>query len=267
MMKLDHITQQLYHEEHPMDDFPVGIGGNSWYLNIPLAQTRNLFTDADEHGYQVHAFACKCGKERVMISDKNVSTIPYVCSECENNGFLDVSKLDLYGEYLINIDTPAECSIDGDNAFARLFITVPKSVDLARGEKITYEKKKIFEIEKSLVSRSETVYKGWEKISTDALEKVEHELLYYIGEHHFKKTMYDYEFLRMNQRSLPQLRKAISWFLDYPEFKHSEFISWVMDDDLYHNGGVQKTPMNFLEYIRGYRTEKSVKRALYKRYQ
>ena len=264
-MKKDHVTQQLYYEEHPLDDYPVGIGGNSWYLKVPLSTCRNLFLDACN--YQVHAYACKCGKERVFISDNSVSHLSYVCSRCDNNGFLDVAQLDLYGEYSINIDTPAEYAIEGDKAIARVFVSVPKSVDLARGERVIYEKKKIFEIEKSLVTIDETVYSGWEKVSTDALAKVEHNLLYYIGEHHLKESMHDYDTLRIKQRSFPQLRKAILWFLKYPEFKHSEFFLWVMDDDLYYNGGIEKSPIHFLEYIRSYRTEKSIKRTLYKRYQ
>jgi len=263
MIYTDYMGKRRY-QEHPMDDFPVGMGGgNSWYLKVPLSDCHNILGETTD--YQVHAYACKCGTEHTYITDKFAKKATHICLQCGNSGFFNVADIDRYDEYLINIDGPAQCTLEGDDAYARLFVSIPKSVDLAR-DKVLYESKKIFELKISLVGK-ESVYRGWEKINSDIQEEVYKELLYYVGEHYLKEKMHDYEALQMDQRTFPQMRKAISFFLKYSEFKHSELLSWaVIDDDLYHNGGVEKTPLNLLEFLRSHKTQSSIKRALYRRY-
>jgi len=264
MMKTDFWIQE-HNERDLLDDYRVGIGRNSWYLKIPLVGCRSLFLE--DYGYQLHAYACKCGEERVFISDKSISQMRYICSNCKNSGFLDVARLDSYGDFLVNIDISAAYTIEKNDAVAKIFISVPKSVDLARGDSIVYEKKKIFEIKKSLSYIDKTTYSGTKKVSRDVLKTVENELVDYIGEYYLKETLCDYSTLRMQQRSFSEFREVISWFMKYPKLKYSEFFLWVMDDDLYHNGGVEKTPIHFLDYLRNHKTQKSIKKALFKRYQ
>ncbi len=257
-----YLLQEAKCKENPTDDLQVSIGKNSWYLKLSLFACRNLL--AEDYGYRVHSFACKCGSERVFISGKETENMRYRCRECGNSLYLDASNVEQYGKEILRIDPNVVCAIEEKNASIRVYIEVPVNVDLAAGEKICYEKKKIAEITVILNRDIEMRYVGREKVTSDVIRRMESVLWRYIVEHYFH--MHETVYHHVVHMPLTQLREVVSRLLRYPELKHSEFLFWVMDDEFYHNGGTHKQPKVFLSHICNSRVEKSVNRALYERY-
>lgn len=243
------------------DDFPVGLGKNSWFLKKPLSECTNLFQACDTD-MVAYAYICKCGHEIINPPQER----NYRCPECDNIRFYDVSSFNQRNNvFLANVDMEPEFYLDETIATIKLFVNIPKSIDLARN-KVIFKKEKVYEKNISLLDARESV--DTSDISNDVKEYAHHRLLDFIAKNYLKKKLigYDQYFL---DKTYPQLRKGVRFFLEHSDFKHAEFIKWSpMDEDLYHEGGVvgSKTPEKFLEYVRAYRTERSVKRTLYKRY-
>ena len=257
------LLQEVKHKETLIDDLQTGIGKNSWYLKLPLVVCRHLFKE--DYGYTVHAFACACGEERVVIA-KGRSRVRCRCRKCGNAIFFDLSQIEHYDKSVLRVDANAECFVDAKRIGVRAFIVVPVDVELAAGEKIRYAKRVATEITLTTLERKvEIAYRGKEKVADEVLEKMETLLWRFVARHYFREYD-DGSVSYVKHMSPSRIKESLSRLLRYPGLKHGDFLFWVMDDELYHNVGSDKSPEAFLRYIRNDRSEKSLKRALYKRY-
>lgn len=259
MIYTDSYTGEEKYRHDVFDDYQVGLGKNSWYIKKPLHTCINNLFQAVETDMYAHAFICKCGHE--VINPPMIKN--YRCPVCESNGFYGVEDFCRKDNVLLaNVDTDPVFHLDQSTATLRLFVQVPQSIDLSR-DKVIFRKKEVYVLRIELDGGEQS--EDGMQVSADVKEHAHHRLLYFIARHYLKHKLigYDRYFL---DKTYPQLRKGVLFFLKHSMFRHAEFIRWPMDEDLYHEGGFRKTPEVFLEYIRAYRTERSVKRALYQKY-
>lgn len=258
MIYTDPYTGEQEYKYDIFDDYQVGLGKNSWYIKKPLQECHSVFQSIQTDIY-AHAFICKCGHEE--INPPKIKN--YRCPVCDSSGFYNVEDFYCKDDVLLaNVDEDPELHLDQSTASLRLFVKVPQSIDLSR-DKVVFQKEEVFLLRIELDGGKQS--EDGMKVSEDVKEYAHHRLLHFIALHYLQHKLigYDRYFL---DKTYPQLRKGVLFFLKYPEFRHVEFIKWPMDEDLYHEGGLSKRPEVFLEYIRAYRTERSIKRALYRRY-
>ena len=246
------------------NDIQVGFGKNSWYIKKPLTECRNLF-EGEEITYQVQAFLCKCGEQYIYITQKNKKRILHRCSNCNNNHFFDViCYSNKYNDLLVNIDHEAILSMNNTYAYAKLYVNTPIHIDLS-ANKIIFQKQLVYTL-RICLNGGEERHQEKHILTSDVTGNTYNKLLSYIDKHYLSQKLKDYDKLYMHQKTSPQFRKAVTFFLKYHYFYDSSFLLWQMDDDLYHDGGIEKTLEKFLTYIRNNRTEKSIKKTLYSRY-
>lgn len=259
MIYTDPYTGEQRYKQDIFDDYQVGLGENSWYINKSLKECPpNIFQKLQTDMYAI-AFVCSCGHEQINPRIKG----NYQCPKCDNSSFYDVANFECEDNVLLaNVDQEPEFCLDDTKASAKIFVNIPVSIDLVRN-KVIFQKNEVYTLSISLSDASE--YSDGKNISSDVKEYTHHKLLEYIAQHYLKHKLLDYETYFLD-KTYKQLRKGVLFFLKYSGFKHAEFIRWPIDEEMYNNGGVSKTPERFLEYVRAYRTERSIKSALYSRY-
>lgn len=260
MIYTDPYTGEKRYQEDIFDDYQVGLGSNSWYIKKPLKESNCLFKNDNENLY-AHAYICKCG---------HIEINPYVegnyrCSECENVAFFDVLTFDRADHALLaNIDEEAKLELGKSTATIRLFVRLPEKIDLVKNT-VIFDKREVYTLSISLSDGSES--ETGRSVNSDIVQYAHHRLLAYIAKNYLRKRLIDYDKYFLD-KTYPQLRKGVLFFLMYPDLKFAEFLKWPMDRDMYDDGAIKdlKTPEKFIEYVRGYRTEKSIKRVVYRRY-
>jgi hypothetical protein len=247
-----------------LDDIRIGFGKNSWYVILPLSSCRNLF-EKEETGFYVQAFVCKCGHAEIFVINESNKIASYVCPVCENTQFFTLERLtNRYGDLLVNIENDAELSIDQGVASAKVYLDVPKSIDLS-ANRVVFEKRLVYEIQIELHGGAERHIDMY-KVSPDVMQVTHMALLRYIYTHYLRHKLKNSSLLAEKMTTSSQVRKTVKFFLQYPLFENAVFLFWHMDEALYHNITEPKDPENFLAFIRNHRSEKSIKKSLYRRY-
>lgn len=107
--------------------------------------------------YEVDCYICACGKKEIIIKSVMDSKIDYICSDCENDSFLDANEYNnnfiwyenieylLSEEFLLSLEPNVDFNKDNKTLFCDVSFNIPKLIDLG-SEKISFTKKSIFEI-------------------------------------------------------------------------------------------------------------------------
>jgi len=248
-----------------LDDIRIGFGKNSWYVILPLSSCRNLF-EKEDTGFYAQAFVCKCGTTEIFVTNKSNKVASYICPACENNRFFTLERLtNKYGDLLVNIEHDAKLSIEQGIASAKVYLDIPKSIDLS-ANRVVLEKRLVYELQIELhggKERHTDVY----KVSPDVMQTTHMALLNYIYEHYLTHKLKNNILLAEKMVTSSQIRKTVKFFLQYPLFDDAIFLFWRhMDAELYNTVAEPKEAENFLAFIRNHRTEKSIRRSLYNRY-
>ncbi|BAF73250.1 PcfJ domain-containing protein [Sulfurovum sp. NBC37-1] len=237
-----------------------GLTKNSWYLNKPLCECRNLFQKEDR-GYLAHFYHCQCGWSEVIITAQ--SDIPvYACEACDNKEFanryyVDKSDFSLYGKEL---EVTYECKKIENGFRAAAFIDIPEDTDFMR-KKMVFAKYPVVYYTIYLNGKTEQHTKIYLENTNieNTLVTMLHE--YIISQYQgFPKILF---------KSKKEKVEAILFFLSNPKLLNFAFYYWDIDQSLPKLYKPEK-PVNteeMLQYVLNGRKERTVKRALFQKHQ
>lgn len=235
---------------------------NSWYLSKPLSSCKNLFKK-DSHDYQAHFYYCECGKEEVIVSSNEHRPF-YECEACNNQYFINaydaINGESIYLSYE-GVDYTYECEHTKDGFKASACIYVPYDTNFMQ-KRLLFKKQVIHEYEIFLDNG-----KVRESISSDdkGISLKKYLSSYIIDTYSDTRNVFKYV---KNEIDEQKKLDIILFYLGLPKFLEFKFYFWKLDFNL--RGVVDtKKPISIdtmLGYLLNNRKERSLKRALFKKY-
>lgn len=261
----------------------------SWHLNSNINDLRNLFSQIILP-YDVDSYVCSCGHIETIIKDQNSTLDKYVCSSCENENFYDANKylnnyfwydkIDklLNEEYIFSLEPNITYDDKTKILKSIIQINIPNSIDLA-SNKALYKPKTFFEIQidefgnlkeilhvnfdlKSQLTVNEKKY--YDYVSDEELINRNPFLI------NFKKKILKTFIENSNYFNSKILYKTksleeFSFFVENSHLLDTQFYKW-RNIDLLPNDK-ELTIIEALDYVLNYRTEKTLKKLVFKNYE
>ena len=228
----------------------------SWRLTVDLDKQQQLFYEKLSTNYAVDAFICSCGHTEFAIGDKEQS-ISYCCSECENEHFYDVALAwqnyhRFVSEHDLNFSFEYRVVKKENGIGIGYALSLPKSIDLMRNS-VNFIYKDIYTV---FIHDSGEMTKSYEiEIDTDILQEMEQRLVQHIEKIHY----FDIEFDKTKKITLSK----IIFFLKHPYLKSTDYYYWKEVDALLPDERKVYDIAQGIAKISNYRTESSVKKAIY----
>lgn len=263
-----------------------------WKTIIDINTTRNLFSCNNEKlPYEIELYICSCGVQKRIIKQAKKELEQYQCSECGNDVFYDalyyisnhawydpIEWAPFYDLLQENLKIEIEYDTDKNNLLFLLNLQIPNSIDIS-SEKVEYYDKTIYSLfvdkngqmdEKLMVDFNldffidDHYFYGEEPSQSEVINR--HPLLAF-----FKKQMLqllkkhplcdDLALVKYDCTSI----KDILFFIPYPHLKEYGFIAWQEVFLLPKEKPL--TVKQALDYVLDYRSEKSLKKAVFKDYE
>ncbi len=237
---------------------------NSWYLSKPLHQCQNLF-QKQNLGYTAHFFHCICGLDETIVSGDKMP-YKYCCEVCGNETFINGYN-EIKGDFDITgkrLNIWCECSRDSNGFKASASIYIPISANFMR-KKIIFKKHTIACYTISM--NGEVGISAGLKYDLDFANKLEARLWKYIID--IYDNPHDIPILHKKWADRQKKAKAILFFLSHPRVKAFDFHYWDIDEQFpkLHKAINDTDPEEVLHYLLNGRKERSIKRALFERYE
>ena len=256
-----------------------------WHLSLNINNIRTIFQE-QILPYEVECYICSCGKNEIFIKDSLTKLEDYECCECSNIEFYktsdyqnnvtwyeDICKL-FPEDFLLSLEQETLFNEEEKHFSSNINIYIPSSIDLA-SNKLSYDKKTIFQIYidkygflvqqtnvnfdlNSLLSKDE-------KWNADGIEESElinrHTILI-----NYKKKILD----KLKQLTKSNLLKKTTSIEQFSFFLKNDYL---LDLDFFYWKDTYFLPYkeslkidDALDFIGNYRTEKTLKKAIYINY-
>lgn len=267
----------------------------AWRLTVDINTTHNLFSCNNVTlPYEVTAFVCSCGSEKIIISNSDCELPEYECSECGNDTFYDanyynsnyasyefIEKAPFYEQLTECVDLEFEYDQAKNTLRSFFTLAIPTKIELSQ-EKLIYSSKKLYSLHIDKVGDiTEELHVGFD---LDALMSESQQ--YYLELISQSELINKHEFLSsLKKKLLKQLVKhpvsssvalvkyecssmdELAFFMRHTHLKEYSFLTWQERelDDL-----PKSKPLSIkdaLNYILNHRTEKSLIKAVYANYE
>ena len=273
-----------------MHSLPKHIG-IAWKLVSDFNQINSLFK-AQELPYKIITHVCSCRAVHVQIVQQDAIRYSdyYVCEQCLNGTFYSANDFLSQGawyapitstfstEVLLNLSPQITVDAEHQQIHFTVCMPIPCSVDLVR-EKPIYYYKPLFEVSIS----AKGIYEH--KLHTNFNLPSHYKAL---GNDHFYEKLSHEELIKQcdviqvytsklltylkadNVLSIKKVKtqctsvKEFAFFLSYPHLEEYEFLQWESPELLPRDKNL--TIMDALSYTINYRSEKSLKKALFAYY-
>ena len=238
------------------DDFPTGIGPNSWHLKLPLKACKGALPYHWEHS--IEAYQCQCGHFEL-----NPDIIPYRCPQCDNEYFHNAHMpANHANELIINIEHFVPILQKHQNGHhALVFTHVPTHVDINRNC-LEFERLEVLHLHMDCTGHlhSHSEYRPSDYVKRRLLK----ELFQFIGEE-LNQIIPNWNTLNFYAMPLETQQRAIAFFLQHPELD-GELFFWAGDAFVKKAIKEATTPISALDKLINGRQEKSIRRTLFARY-
>lgn len=250
----------------------------SWYLNLNINKVKNLFSD-QILPYEIDIYICHCGQIETIIKDTYISLDKYICKKCKNEEFLSASKYNnnfiwyenvetLFDDVFLSSLTPNIIFNEKEKTLlCDLSINIPVLIDLA-SEKITYNKKSIFEIRTNSHKKLEKIikvnfelYSGFSEIDIYFENITENDLI--------NKNIYlnIYQNKILNKLRILSQSNILKSVNSLEEFEFFLINDKLIDLDFFYWKNINLLPknkelsvLNAIDFITDYRKEKTLKK-------
>lgn len=231
-----------------------------WLLSTPLDRQQQLFYEIEQTGYEVNAYRCRCGVEAFIITYP-LQDLEYICLECGNEHFYDANHANLsMGHFMSSFEElervfhyDFEIEFSKNRCDASLYIEVPISIDFV-AERVRYKKHNIYTV--TISSEKKIEYDYLHKYEQSKFSFIKDRLKLLINKNPEKFNIPPKDGITYNAYDA-------NFFMSNRFFKTFDFSYWH-DADRYHLKDI--TIEKALKLVIHNRKEKSVKRALYRKY-
>lgn len=264
----------------------------SWKLSSDFNSLPSLFQDQDLP-YKVETYMCDCSHIKMVrnYKEQNEEEDTYICEVCENSYFEDANALLRERPWFSRIEFlfPMEMlqSLEpriSTNPLTQeitlyMAINIPSNINYLR-EKVHFFEKKIFEV---IISHDGTLFQnilanfGLEDYYKNAIENyhfyepVSDEILIDHNEllHLYKSKMLHLlkahtDFKNVDQIAQRQSLNDVAFFMRYPHLMDAAFLKWQHPELLPKDAPL--SIMKALLWVANNRPEKSLKKAIFSRY-
>ena len=267
----------------------------AWRLTVDINTTHNLFSCNNVTlPYEVTAFVCSCGSEKIIISNSDCELPEYECSECGNDTFYDanyynsnyasyefIEKAPFYEQLTECVDLEFEYDQAKNTLRSFFTLAIPTKIELSQ-EKLIYSSKKLYSLHIDKVGDiTEELHVGFD---LDVLMSKSQQ--YYLELISQSELINKHEFLSSLKRKLLKLLvkhpisasvalvkyecssiDELAFFMRHTHLKEYSFLTW-QEREL--NDLPKSKPLSIkdaLSYILNHRTEKSLIKAVYTNYE
>ena len=251
------------HTPHITDDLTPSFGENSWYLCRPLDECRSLLAE-QASGYFAHAFKCKCGTQKILVS-KSKQRTRYICKTCDNQQFLmETNDSNGYGILLAKVDVPIDYDMHDTHATATLSFLKPCGVNMAK-DSMEFMPEVVYTLDISLQT-GEYTPKFHYLLCDDVTLYAENELVIFVSDTYLKTQLKNYVTYCEDTVDSAAKKERLAFFLTHPHIYDAVQYRWFIPEDLHETMKTHNSVEETLAFLMGYRKERSVKRAFYERY-
>lgn len=263
----------------------------AWKLTQKLDSEYQLFQNKVKTDYLINTFLCSCGNKHIVLSD-NFSDITYQCIDCENEIFYDANlaiqsfRFFLHKNSSFEINIRYTISSTRNEVIVKNYTEIPNSINLI-SEEVSYKKVDVSSLKLDINGNSEFTY---EKEYVD-----KESYIYKYTNSYYYSSFLDYENIKELEKEKSKLfldfKKKITeyviknTFFDIKRVKGFEELSFSQLELVLKNKNILDRKIcyfrgdNFYEYnerlftfeealafVRNFRNEKSIKKAVYQNY-
>lgn len=231
-----------------------------WRFTTDFNEQKHLFYEKITTDYELEAFSCSCGHIDFAIRHAK-EYFKYICPKCDNIDFYDANiawkNIDhfLYKNENLELSFDYDVSNNEDGLSLSYVTLIPNSIDFLQN-KIIFSKKSIYSLKVTVDGDIKKEFKL--KYNDKIFTQLEKKLVRYINKHKFFNIPYPTD----DMTSL----KKIKFFLKHKHLKDISFYRWK-DIEMIQDKTFQDIDINTaLQMISNFRTEKSVRKAVYVNY-